>query len=85
MLERPPRAGTTARTFIGNSDKVTATARQRRFRRRLRLGLTPVTVEVAAETIAMLIETRWLREADASDKAAIGRAIERMLADVARR
>jgi hypothetical protein len=83
MLERPARAD--RRQGSGHCPDPSATARQRRFRRRQRHGLMPVTIEVDSAIVAMLVETRWLAERDAGDKAAIGHAIERLLADAAQR
>jgi hypothetical protein len=95
MLERPARDRRPRKSMAGNLRAIgeptfgransSATARQRRYRRRLRTGAMPVTVDIDAPIVAMLVETRWLREADSADKAAIGRAIERMLADAAQR
>ena len=62
-----------------------ATVRQRTFRRRQRLGLMAVTVEADSAIVDLLIRLQWLCEADSASKEAIGRAIERMLADAAQR
>jgi hypothetical protein len=91
MLERPrarrPRGARKSprSELVSDLERRRSTDRQRRYRARLRSGTMPITIDVAAETIAMLVETRWLREADASDKAAIAIAIERLLADAAGR
>jgi hypothetical protein len=60
-----------------------ATARQRTYRRRQRDGVTPVTIECDSSIVSMMVAIGWLAEADSGDKAAIARAIERMLADTA--
>jgi hypothetical protein len=59
--------------------------RQRRYRRRQHDGKVAVTIEVDGEMIELLTRTRWLTEAEADDRAAIGRALAAMLTDAARR
>jgi hypothetical protein len=44
-----------------------------------------IQIEVGAEVLDLLIRLRWLADADAGDKAAVGSAITRMLQDAARR
>jgi hypothetical protein len=70
MLQRPPRP-----------DRTAASARQARYRRRQREGTMPVTIEVNAAILDLLIETEWLAEPDVADRRKIANAIERMLAD----
>ena len=43
----------------------------------------PVAVEIDAAIVAMLIETGWLREDAAGDRAKIGAALTAMLSDTA--
>jgi hypothetical protein len=71
MLERPDR-------------RRAASARQRRYRRRACAGRIMVKIEVNAAVVELLIKTQWLTESDADDRAAIGSALERMLAYSAR-
>jgi hypothetical protein len=44
-----------------------------------------VPVEVSADTLDFLVATRWLRDDDATNPAAIGSAIGALLEDAARR
>lgn len=74
MLNRPP---TDRRRLAA------ATARQRRYRRRLRDGVMPIQIDITADTVDMLVVLRWLAERDVGDKTAIARAVEAMLADAA--
>jgi hypothetical protein len=71
MLQRPPKADRKRRA---------ASARTRRHRRRLRDGKVNIRIDVDADIVDLLIRTQCLREADAADRAAIGRAIEALLA-----
>lgn len=71
MLERPRQL---------QLRQAAARDRQRRFRARQRSGVMPIVVEIDAAIINLLIMAEWLAEADAGDKAAIARALERMLA-----
>jgi hypothetical protein len=52
--------------------------RNRRYRARLKSGVMPVTVDIDALIIAMLVETRWLAECDATDRTKIGTALTAM-------
>jgi hypothetical protein len=76
MLDRPPRKGTGS---VGQAE------RTRRYRRRQANGRAVYPVEADGDVVGLLIRLHWLDERDASDKAAVGRAIARMLADAARR
>jgi hypothetical protein len=60
-----------------------ATARQRRYRARLKSGTMPVTVEIDATIVNMLIATEWLAERDAGDRLKIAAALTAMIADTA--
>jgi hypothetical protein len=60
-----------------------ASARTRRARRRAREGKAMAMFEYDARVLNFLIETRWLAESDAGDKAKIGEAVTRMVADAA--
>jgi hypothetical protein len=62
-----------------------AAARKARYRARQRRGVLCSRVEVSAIGLEFLISTRWLREEDAADPAAIGDAISRMIEDSGRR
>jgi hypothetical protein len=73
MLDRAP------------SRQVARQSRQRAYRARLRSGRIQVGVEVDGEVVNMLVASRWLREADACDRRAIGAAIARMLGEAAQR
>jgi hypothetical protein len=59
--------------------------RHRRFRARRRNGRACYRVELDGEGLSFLIRTRWLLEAEASDRLAVGAALTRMIADAARR
>jgi hypothetical protein len=59
--------------------------RQRRYRQRLRDGEMTVAFQIDAEVIDLLIRSGWLSEAEADNRAAIGRAVSAMLRDSARR
>ena len=59
--------------------------RHRRFRARRRAGKAIYAVELGGEELEFLIRTRWLQEAEACDRDAVGAALSRMLADAARR
>jgi hypothetical protein len=82
MLERPRKSEMRRHSTV-SPRSAAATARQRTFRRRLRLGLMPITVECDCSIVDLLIRLKWLEELDSADKAAIGHAIARMLADTA--
>jgi hypothetical protein len=71
MLERPP------------SKQARHTRRQRVYRSRVRNGLTVIPVEVGADILDLLVRLRWLDDRLADDRNAVGRAITRMLLDVA--
>jgi hypothetical protein len=73
VLVRPP----------ADRRRAAATARQRRYRARQKAGNMPTTIEVDAPIVAMLVETDWLREGDAGDRAKIGAALTAMLRDSA--
>jgi hypothetical protein len=76
MLELPRPANSRARQ----------SERKRRYRDRQRRGVVcPRGVEVSAVGLDFLIETHWLREADATDLAQIGRAITAMIEDSGKR
>jgi hypothetical protein len=60
-----------------------ASARQRRYRRRQREGSWPVTIEINAAIVNLLIAAKWLGEPDAADRPKITAAIEAMLAETA--
>lgn len=73
MLEkRGPRA-----------DRRRATDRQRRYRRRLRDGIMPVTVDVDASIVSMTVATLWLAEGDSTNRTKIGEALSAMLLEAA--
>jgi hypothetical protein len=74
MLHRPTRA---------DRRRPAATRRQQRYRRRLRDGVMPITVEVDAAIVDLLVETRWLGERDCGDRAKIAAALNEMLVDAA--
>jgi hypothetical protein len=74
-----------ARLMLKRPDSPPPRERHRRFRRRRRAGIACTTVEYTAEVIDMLIRLAWLDEASASDRAAVGSAISRLVADAARR
>lgn len=61
------------------------TARVRRYRRRRALGLAMAPVEVDAEIIDLLVRLRWLRDEEAGDMEAVGKAIAVGLAETAAR
>jgi hypothetical protein len=63
----------------------TASARQRRYRRRLRDGAVPVMVDVSAAILTMLVATGWLAEADSGDRWKIGEALSAMLKNTAQK
>jgi hypothetical protein len=75
MLQRPPKA---------DRRRSAASARQARYRARSRNGRVVVSVEVDERLLDLLVRLRWLREAAAGDRAAIGRALQAMLRDAAR-
>ena len=62
-----------------NAARRAASARQARYRRRLRDGLMPVTIEIDTAIINLLIETKWLAEPDVADRHRIEAAIEGLL------
>jgi hypothetical protein len=70
MLTRPP-----------DPRRAATRARQRRYLRRVESGLVVVPVECDGAILTMLIATGWLREAHADDRAKVGDAIARLLAD----
>jgi hypothetical protein len=70
MLERGPQTSA-------------ATQRQRRYRRRLRDGTMPVTVDIDASVVSMLVETGWLGESDSGERTKIAEALSAMLLDAA--
>jgi hypothetical protein len=89
MLQRPPkpkeRSDQDATSgILKKAERAAANARQARWRRRARNGTMPVTVEVDARIIGLLVETKWMSEQEAADRQKIAAAIERMLADAAR-
>ncbi len=57
--------------------------RQRRCRERRRYGGAMYRVEVNADTLDMLVQIGWLRDADATDPRCVARAISALLADTA--
>jgi len=59
--------------------------RHARYRARQRNGKAVYAVELGGEELDWLIKLQWLQECEASEKAAVGRAIGAMLADAARR
>lgn len=60
--------------------------RKARYRDRQRRGVVcPQAVEVSAIGLDFLIATQWLRQEDAADPRAIGRAITAMIEDSGRR
>jgi hypothetical protein len=59
--------------------------RHARFRARRRAGKACYQVELGGEELTFLIRTRWLQEGEAGDRASVGAALTRMLADAARR
>jgi hypothetical protein len=59
--------------------------RQRAYRARLRARRILVGVEVDAAIVDLLCRLRWLREADAGDRARIGQAVAAMLREAASR
>jgi hypothetical protein len=88
MLDHPPAArpaaaGARARSL--EPRRRSRRARQRRYRQRAAAGVWVIQIEVGAEVLDLLIRLRWLADADAGDKAAVGSAITRMLQDAARR
>lgn len=56
----------------------------RRYRQRVREGLVCVRVEVAPEHAELLVEAGALKAEHLEDRTEIGRAIERLLADLDR-
>jgi hypothetical protein len=84
MLDRPPRARDGGKRASNLRSGRRASA-QRRYRQRQRDGRAVYRVEVDGEVVALLIRTRWLAEADAGDKQAVGRAISAMISDAAKR
>jgi hypothetical protein len=78
MLHRPP-----------DRRRRAANARQQRWRRRAEACRIVVAVEVDERVLELLMApgpqgTGWLAERDAADRAAIGRALQRMLDEAAR-
>jgi hypothetical protein len=59
--------------------------RHARFRARRRAGIAVCQVEFGAPVLDFLIKLRWLDEASAGDRDAVGRAIGALVADAARR
>jgi hypothetical protein len=61
-------------------------ARSKRYRARQRNGrIVPSMPDIGADEISFLIQTRWLREENAGDRAAIGAAIAALIKDAAKR
>jgi hypothetical protein len=58
--------------------------RQRRRRARARRGEVIAPVPVCGPILDTLVTLHWLSDADAEDRAAVGRAIHAMLADLAK-
>ena len=71
MLERPPRR-----------DRQREHQREYRRRQRAGEGVAPAPFTVAI--VNFLIETKWLAETDAGDRAAIGKAMSAALANAAK-
>ena len=71
MLQRPPR-------------RDRQRLQQRRYRQRVRDGEGVALAPFNAEIIAFLIETKWLCEREAGDRARIGQAMSAALADAAK-
>jgi hypothetical protein len=61
-----------------------ASRRTAAYRRRLRRGAIVARVEVDAAIVDLLCRLRWLAEADAGDRRAVGAAVSKLLADAAR-
>ena len=59
--------------------------RHRRFRARRRAGKAVASVEFDAAVLNFLVKLKWLLEAEASDRGAVGRAIGALIRDAARR
>jgi hypothetical protein len=59
--------------------------RHARFRARRRDGKACYVVELGGEELQFLIRLHWLNENEASDRAAVGKALGAMVADAARR
>ena len=55
------------------------TDRQRRYRARRAAGLFKVSITINQEVVEAMVAKGWLGEWDDADRAAIGRAIERLL------
>jgi hypothetical protein len=65
------------------AERRAATARQRRYRARLKSGTMPITIEIDAAIVTMLVESNWLAERDAGDRLKIAAALTAMIADTA--
>ena len=87
MLDRSPQLWRTFPPIVASRSTKpgTATARQRRYRARLRGDQIVAPVIVGHAVVGMLIDLHWITPADSEDRRAIGRAIAALLAEAARR
>jgi hypothetical protein len=81
MLQRVARS---RRKGVRARERARQTAATRRWRERVDAGKAVALVEYDAEIIEMTVQTAWLPECDAHDRAKVGAAFSRLLKDMAR-
>jgi hypothetical protein len=73
-----------ARRAAPDHQRQRATARKRRYRHRLRAGISVYAVEVDGSVLDMLVRLHWLRDSEAADPKEVSRALTALLADAAK-
>jgi hypothetical protein len=68
---------------MANAMPSARSARQVRWRQRVRDGVAVYAVEIDARVLDMLVRSNWLSDGDSSDREAVGRALTAFLRDCA--